>query len=50
MASVTIQAGPFTVQIEDEDEDAKTLTKLAHKKLVTLVTTLEVPEEAGADA
>ena len=47
MASVTLQAGPFTVQIDDEDETAKKVTRLAHNELIALVETLEVPEESG---
>lgn len=47
MASVTLQAGPFTAQIEDEDESAKDLVRLAHKEIRSLLADFEVPE--GAD-
>lgn len=49
MASVTLQAGPFTVQIEDEDETAKKVTRLAHNELIDLLTNIEVPEEGGSN-
>ena len=49
MASVTLQAGPFTVQIEDEDETAAKVVRLAHKELVAIVAELEIRDDGEQD-
>lgn len=45
MAAVTLQVGPFTVQIEDEDEPAKAITKLAHRELLFMFENFQVPDD-----
>ena len=52
MAAVSLSVGPITVQIDDEDETAKALTKLARKELVFIAMHMQVTsddDEEGED-
>ena len=42
MAAVSLSVGPITVQVEDEDAEAKALAKLARKELVFIATHMQV--------